>query len=139
MAASSGVGRHEIGHPRLDLCNPAIEHGEDAANVGARYWVGGLLEAGGFLLTHLDKLAPAGRLRLERAAQRSSSQSRCRTTIFFGRQPPIGWAARLPVSWNRRTQSIVVLMPIPKRSAACRCDRPSRSTARTTRSRRSIE
>ena len=58
-----GAGRHEIGHPRLDLCNPAIEHGDDAANVGARYWVRGLLEAGGFLLTHLDKLAPAGRLR----------------------------------------------------------------------------
>ena len=63
-----GVRRHKIGHPCLDLCNPAIKHGDDAANIGARHWVRGLLEACGFLLTHLDKLAPSGRLRLEGAA-----------------------------------------------------------------------
>ncbi len=34
---------------------------------------------------------------------------------------------------------IAVLMPTPKRLAACRRDKPSRSTDRTTRSRRSTE
>ena len=47
------------------------------------------------------------------------------------RHPP-----RLPVL---RTQSIAVLIPTPKRPAAARRDIPSRSTAFTTRSRRSLE
>jgi len=55
---------------QLNLCDSAVEQSDDAADVGARHWIRGLLEADSFLLTRLDKLAPAGRLRLERAAFR---------------------------------------------------------------------
>ena len=61
------------------------------------------------------------------------------TNDLLGRQPPIGLAAMLPVSRNRQIQSIAVFDPYAKRSAACRRDKPSCSTACTTRSRRSIE
>ncbi|ASY60713.1 hypothetical protein SS05631_a43290 (plasmid) [Sinorhizobium sp. CCBAU 05631] len=43
--------------------------------------------------------------------------------------PPIWPGAALPVSRQRRTQSIAVLMPIPKRFAAARQDSASRVTA----------
>ena len=60
--------QHKIGNPCFDLCDPTIEQSDDTADVGARHWVRSLLEAGGFLLAHLDELAAARRLRLERAA-----------------------------------------------------------------------
>jgi hypothetical protein len=39
-----------------------------------------------------------------------------------GLWPSIWPGAALPVAWNRRTQSIAVLMPMPKRFAAARHD-----------------
>jgi hypothetical protein len=62
-----------------------------------------------------------------------SSQSRCSLAIFFGLCPPILPGARLLVSRKRLTQRMTVLIPTSKRTAACRRDRPSRSTDATTR------
>src|ERR1700720_1153656 len=59
--------------------------------------------------------------------------------IAFGLCPPICPGATLPVCRKRRTQVIAVLIPTPNREAAARRDRPSSSTAVTTRSRRSTE
>src|SRR5262249_29947309 len=74
-----------------------------------------------------------------RPRQRRSSQSRCSPTSFFGRCPPIWPGAKLPVRRYRLTQSIAVLIATSKRAAAWLQDRPPRSTASTTRCRRSIE
>ena len=81
-----GVGRHKIGNPCFDLCDPAIEQSDDTADVGASHGVRSLLEAGGFLLAHLDELAAARRLRLERAAfwGQGLGWSGCQTCAQFG-------------------------------------------------------
>ena len=55
------------------------------------------------------------------------------------RWPPICPGATLPVTRPRRTHLIAVLIATPKRAAAAWRDIPSRSTAATTRSRKSIE
>jgi hypothetical protein len=57
------------------------------------------------------------------ALVRSSNQARCSPEMAFGLCPPICPGATLPVSRNRRTQTIAVLTPAPNCAAAWWQDR----------------
>src|SRR3546814_394086 len=53
--------------------------------------------------------------------------------------PPILPGTTRPVSRGRRTHTIALLTETPKRAAAARAEIPSRKTAKTSRSRKSVD